>query len=119
MESYRELLVWQKSMSLVTQIYKNTRGFPKEELYGLVTQIRRYAISIPSNIAEGWGRSATQDYLRFLRISRGSMYELQTQLDVCGNIGYINSGDLEGLYPVCDEIGKMLNGLITKLKTRI
>lgn len=119
MESYRELIVWQKSMDLVTQIYKITKGFPKEELYGLVNQIRRCAISIPSNIAEGFGRSGTQDYLRFLHISRGSLFELQTQLEVCGNIDYISSGELGNLYPACDDVGKLLNGLIKKLKTRV
>jgi len=119
MESYRELLVWQKSMKLVTQIYEITKIFPKEELYGLVVQIRRCVISIPSNIAEGWGRGATQEYIRFLRISRGSLYELQTQLEVCGNINYIGSEELGALFPACDEVGKMLNGLIKKLNARV
>jgi len=105
-------------MDLVTQIYKVTRDFPKEELYGLVVQIRRCAISVPSNIAEGFGRWSTQEYIRFLQISRGSLYELQTQLEVCGNIGYISDGKLGTLFPICDEVGKMLNGLIKKLKVR-
>jgi len=80
MNSYRELQVWQKGMVLVTEVYLLTNKFPKEELYALTSQIKRCAVSIPSNIAEGFGRRHKQDYIRFLEISRSSLYELQTQL---------------------------------------
>jgi len=80
MNSYRDLLVWQKGMTLVTHVYSLTKMFPKEEQYALTSQIRRCAVSIPSNIAEGFGRHHKQDYIRFLEFSRASLYELQTQL---------------------------------------
>ena len=77
--TYRDLIVWQKSMALVTDVYRVTRVFPKNEQYGLTSQLRRCAVSIPSNIAEGYGRRASNDYLRFLSIANGSLFELQTQ----------------------------------------
>jgi four helix bundle protein len=86
MKTYRDLMVWQKAMQLVTDTYQITRNFPKEELYGLTSQIRRCSISIPSNMAEGYGRNSTEDYLRFLKISRGSLYELQTQIEIAYNL---------------------------------
>lgn len=79
-ESYRDLKVWQKSVNLVTEIYEITRSFSKEEIYTLASQLRRAAISVPSNIAEGWGRNSTKEYVHFLRIARGSLLELETQL---------------------------------------
>jgi four helix bundle protein len=81
MKSYRDLIVWQKSMSLVTEVYKLTRQLPDEERFGLISQIKRSSVSIPSNIAEGYGRNYRNDYIRFLQISRGSLYECQTQLE--------------------------------------
>ena len=90
LKSYRELIVWQKSMDLVKNIYRVTSVFPKEEMYGLTSQIRRAAVSIPSNIAEGYGRRTTKDFISFLYISRGSVYELQTQIEICGDLGMID-----------------------------
>ena len=84
--NYRDLIVWQKSMKLITDIYKISKLFPKEELFGLTSQIRRAAISIPSNIAEGYGRNSTGDYKRFLTISVGSLYEFQSQLEISYNL---------------------------------
>jgi len=81
-KSYRDLIVWQKSVDLVKNIYLCTQTFPKEEQYGLTNQMRRCAVSIPSNIAEGYGRNSTGDYKRFLHISLGSLYELQTQVEI-------------------------------------
>jgi len=78
-KSYRDLFVWQKAMELVTAVYTITKDFPKEELYGLTAQIRRSAVSVPSNIAEGYGRKSTLEYIRLLQIACGSLYELQTQ----------------------------------------
>lgn len=86
--SYRDLIAWQKSMDLVEQVYRETGGLPGDELYGLVSQLRRCAVSVPSNIAEGWGRHARHDYIRFLRMSQGSLYELATQTELCERLSY-------------------------------
>ncbi|MBP9793910.1 MAG: four helix bundle protein, partial [Flavobacterium sp.] len=89
MSNFRDLLVWQKSMIFVTKIYNTTKKFPKEEQFGITSQIRRSAISIPSNISEGLGRNSNKDYLRFLNIAIGSLFELQTQLEISKNIEYL------------------------------
>ena len=115
MRNYRDLVVWQKSMVLVTKVYSITRLFPKEELYGLVSQIRRSAVSIPSNIAEGYGRYSTNDYIRFLQIAIGSLYELQTQLEICLNLGYLLKDTFEKAYEQSREIERMLSSLIKKV----
>ena len=115
MESYRELTVWQKGMDLVVGAYKVTKLLPREELYSLGDQIRRAAASIPSNIAEGYGRNSAKDYIRFLTIARGSKHELETQLLLCVRIGYLQESDISSLMDLCDEIGKMINALIKKL----
>jgi four helix bundle protein len=81
MKSYRDLIVWQKAMSLVVDVYKITEYFPDAEKFGLTSQIKRCSVSIPSNIAEGYGRNYTKDYIRFLQIARGSLFECQTQLE--------------------------------------
>ena len=81
-KSYKELVVWQKSMALVTAVYQISSKFPQSELFGITNQMRRSAISIPSNIAEGFGRNSSQDYLRFLYIARGSLYEMETQIQI-------------------------------------
>ena len=78
MSNFRNLMIWQKSMSLITKIYKSTKNFPKEEIFALTSQIRRSSVSIPSNIAEGFGRDSNKEYLRFLNISIGSLFEMQT-----------------------------------------
>jgi len=80
LKSYKELIVWQKSMTLVKELYKLTESFPENEKFGLTSQMRRASISIPSNIAEGWGRLSRKNYIQFLRISRGSLFELETQI---------------------------------------
>ena len=95
MKTYRDLQVWQKSMTLVTEIYKISKGFPKDEAYGLTSQMRRCAISIPSNMAEGYGRNSTNEYLHFLRIATGSLYELQTQMEISMNLYYLNRDESE------------------------
>lgn len=113
--SYKELIVWKKGIELVTEIYKYTRQFPKEELYGLAAQMRRAAISIPSNIAEGQQRKNTKEFLQFLRISYGSAAELETQLIISINLyPGLNS---EGLADAIWEIQKMLYAIIRKLDT--
>ncbi len=113
MESFRELIVWQRSLKLVRSVYEVTRGFPKEEIFGLKMQIRRCATSVPSNIAEGYGRQHTSEYIRFLQIARGSLFELVTQLEIALSLAYIQ--DISNLENECDEIAKMLNSLIRKL----
>lgn len=109
--SYRDLVVWQKSMELTKQTYTITKDFPKEEVYGLTSQIRRCAVSIPSNIAEGRGRNSDKEFVRFLQISLGSLYELQTQLELALSFNYINN--IEYILELSLEIEKMLNKLIT------
>ena len=115
-KTYRDLLVWQKAMALVTEVYRLSKSFPTDEVYGLTAQIRRCAISIPSNIAEGYGRKATSDYIRFLRIGIGSLYELQTQIEISLNLGYLKQNAFDVLYESSREIERMLSSLIKKLE---
>ena len=111
-KSYRDLIVWQKSMGLVTDVYRQTKTFPRDEQYGLVPQLRRSAVSIPSNIAEGYGRGSTNDYVRFLQISRGSLYEMQTQLEIALNLEHIPKISFQDLDEKSREVERMLNSLI-------
>ncbi|GAB4440096.1 MAG: four helix bundle protein [Anaerolineae bacterium] len=115
MKSYQDLKVWQKAVETVTEIYRMTKGFPKEEMYGLVSQMRRSAVSVPSNIAEGWGRGNTKEYIRFLTIARGSLLELETQLIISEKLGYLRPEKHIVLMNQTGEIGRMLNGLIASL----
>jgi len=114
-KTYRDLIIWQKSMALVTQIYMVTKRFPNDETYTLISQMRRCAISIPSNIAEGYGRKSTNDYIRFLNIAMGSIYELQTQLEISFNLKYLREKDFEQLYELCRELERMLSSMTRKL----
>ena len=116
---FRDLLVWQKSMLLVKEIYVFTIDFPKHEVYGLTGQIRRSAISIPSNIAEGYGRESPKEFARFLRIARGSLSELQTQLYLSDNLDYIQADQFNKLLEASDEIGRMLRGLQNTLDSQL
>jgi four helix bundle protein len=118
MRTYKDLLVWQKSMSLITDIYSLTRDFPKEEKYGLVLQIRRCAISIPSNIAEGYGRKSTNDYIRFLQIATSSLYELQTQIEIAYNLQYLPKDKFTTIYELSKEIERMITSLCNKLNKK-
>ena len=115
-KTYRDLQVWQKAMSLVTSVYRCSQSFPKNEIYGLTSQLQRCAVSIPSNIAEGYGRNSTGDYVRFLQISMGSVFELQTQLEIATNLEYLSKEQFEELYEKSREIERMLSSLIVKLK---
>ena len=114
-KTYRDLIVWQKSMSLVTEIYKVTKSFPKDETYSLISQMRRCAISIPSNIAEGYGRKSTNDYIRFLNITMGSLYELQTQLEISLKLDYLDKVNFNNFYELSREIERMLGSMIKKI----
>ncbi len=113
--TFRDLIVWQKSVVLVTRIYEETRQFPNDERFGLTSQIRRSAVSIPSNIAEGYGRYATNDYVRFLRIASGSLCEVQTQLLISKNLTFLNDETHAELDEFTREIERMLTSLIRKL----
>lgn len=108
---YSDLLVWQKAMDLVTSIYKMTAAFPDEERFGLTSQIRRAAVSIPSNIAEGHGRKATGAYLNHLSIALGSVMELETQLHIALRLNFIDAAACTPLLSQTDEIGRMPGGL--------
>ncbi len=112
---YKDLLVWQKAMNLVSSVYKTTKLLPKEETYGLSDQIRRAAVSIPSNIAEGYGRQTPKSYAQFLTIARGSAYELETQLIICQKIHQLSSEVINALLTSITEITRMLTSLINKL----
>jgi four helix bundle protein len=116
MANFKELLVWQKSINFVTEIYKTTDAFPKDETFGLKSQIRRASVSIPSNIAEGNSRRSKPDYLQFLKISRGSCAEVETQLIISRNLNFLNETNYLRLNQDIIEISKMLNGLINSLK---
>ena len=118
LNSYQDLLVWQKSVELCVEIYKLVKLLPKEEMYGLSDQMRRAVVSIPSNIAEGYTRNSTKEYLNFLSIANGSRTELETQLIICNKIGYLTEKDIEPAMQECEEIGKMISTLILKLKNR-
>ena len=117
-KSYQDLTVWKKSMELVKLIYSLTNRLPKEERFGLSDQLRRAAVSIPSNIAEGAGRFNTKDYVHFLRIARGSKNEIETQLLICEQIGYLSRDDISASLQLCDEISRMLNAMLLKLTAR-
>ena len=114
-KSYRDLIVWQKSIKLVTEIYIATKSFPTDEQYTLTTQLRRCAISIPSNIAEGYGRNSTADYKRFLQIATGSLFELQTQIEISLNLNYISKNIFDGIFEKAKELDRMLLSLIKKI----
>ncbi len=113
--SYKDLIAWQKSIELTTVIYKLLNQFPKEEKYGLNSQISRSCTSIPANIAEGWGRDSDQNFINFLRIAKGSLYELETHLIVSKNINYITDESLKDLQTRIEEISKIINGLIKSI----
>lgn len=106
--SYRDLDVWQVSMDLAEATHRATRGFPKEELFGLTSQIRRAAGSIPANIAEGYGRESDADFARFLRIAQGSLKELETHLLLSGRLELLRAADQESLLALCERVGRML-----------
>lgn len=114
-ESYRDLIVWQKAMALVSQVYLLTCRFPKDEQFGLTFQLRRSVVSIPSNIAEGNGRGTTQDYIRFLQIARGSLFEAQTQIDIALQLGFATQEQSEPILSLASEVERMLNSIISKL----
>lgn len=116
MKTFRDLLIWQKAMTLVTNCYAISSDFPKEEQFGLTSQIRRCAISIPSNISEGFGRGTNNDYYRFLTISLSSLFEFQTQVEIAYNLNYITLENFNTLYEDSRELERMLTSFMNKIK---
>ena len=115
MKSITNLTVWQKSIDLVVEIYRLVKKLPKEEMYSLSDQMRRAAVSIPSNVAEGRNRSSEKDFVRFLYIAKGSTAEIETQLFICIKLGYLEESDTRTAFDLCAEIGKILNVMISRL----
>lgn len=115
MSYYKELIVWQKSYKLALDIYSISKSFPKEEMFGITSQIRRSVISIPSNIAEGNSRGSKKEYVQFLRIALGSATELETQILLCKDLGLIKVPDYNTIQLLLEEVIKMLSVLIKKL----
>ena len=117
MESYRELIMWQKAMDLVEEVYRLVKLLPREETYALSDQMRRAAISIPSNIAEGHGRNSEREFLRFLSIAQGSRAELDTQIEICIRLKYVDMEQVVTAQKLSNEVGKMLRKMMQNLRT--
>ena len=118
LKNYKELKVWEKAYKLCLDIYTVTKRFPKEEIYGLTSQIRRSAVSIPSNIAEGYGRKTTSEYVRFLYIAYGSVCELETQTMISGDLGYMKKEKLQELREELGDVERMLKAMIKSLENK-
>jgi four helix bundle protein len=112
---YRDLDVWNESMSLAADIYEMTRTFPREEMFGMTSQMRRASVSVAANIAEGYGRQQTRPFIQFLRLSQGSVKELETLVQLAQRVGLMASGSANQAMVRCERIGKMLVGLVRKL----
>ena len=113
--SYKDLIAWRKAFALGLNIYRATERLPDDERYGLKSQLRRGGVSVASNIAEGYGRGTKQDYVRFLRVARGALYEIETQLLFAGQLGYLEAGVVESLNADADECSRILGGLIASV----
>ena len=113
--NYTDLLAWQRAMDLVESLYKITKEFPREELFGLTSQLRRAAVSIPANIAEGQGRNSRGDFRRFLSMAHGSLREIETHIHIAARLGYINQGQKETILSQCGEVGRLVKGLSNSL----
>ena len=117
MDSYRELVAWQKSMALAEAVYRCARLLPKEEAYGMRSQLTRAAVSIPANIAEGQARHGTGEFLHFLGVARGSLAELETLLTLCSNLNLLPQESMGAALNLCDETGRLLTGLVKSLRS--
>lgn len=115
-QSYRDLSAWQRARELVAAVYELTAEFPQDERFGLTAQVRRSAISVPSNIAEGYGRGARADYIRFLRIARGSLFEVEAQITLASDLGFITNDECEQMQSMIDAVAKPMWGLIRTLE---
>jgi len=118
-QSYRDLIAWQKAMKLVNLVYDLTRKFPREELFGLTSQIRRAAVSVPSNIAEGQGRNSTKEFINHLSISYGSLMETETQILIAEMQKYITVDETASALSLSSEVGRLINGLSNSLFKKI
>jgi four helix bundle protein len=116
-QSYQELIAWQKAMHLVGEIYRSTQEFPREERYGLTDQLRRAAVSVPGNIAEGQARFSSKEFYRFLSHARGSLAEVETQLLIAKDLGYLDQPRSQSLLSATAELGRVLNGLIASIRS--
>lgn len=116
--NFHDLLVWQRSMGLARQIYALTAEFPKSELFGLSNQLRRAAVSVPSNIAEGHGRLTDKGFAAFLGQARGSLYEMQTQIELAGDLGFLSAENAQILMTEATDIARMLNGLLSAVRAK-
>jgi four helix bundle protein len=119
LQSFRDLEVWKVAMDLAAECYRVTKPFPKDELFGITSQIRRAAVSIPANIAEGQGRDHTKEFLNHLSIARGSLMELQTHLLLCQWVGLIQESDLQQVMPLCERVSMMLSRLRQALEKKV
>lgn len=117
--SFKDLKIWQKSIVLINQTYSLSNNFPSNEKFGLTSQINRASVSVASNIAEGWGRESKKSFIQFLRISRGSLFELDTLLIIAVNQNYLNDSDYDQLLMQINEIGKMINSLIFSIEKKL
>jgi len=117
--SYRELVAWQKARAFVAQIYQATRSFPRDELYGLTSQLRRAAVSVPSNIAEGQARYSRREFHHFLNNARGSLAEVETQIMLAADLNYLSLKESEALLARAAQLGRILNGLIASVRTAV
>lgn len=117
-KDYRELIAWQKAMDLVEMVYRMTDGFPRKEIYGLTSQMRRAVVSVPSNIAEGQGRSTTRDFLNFLPIATGSLKEVETQVLISQRLGYLNEPQTSKLLGLTTEVARVMSGLTNSLRRK-
>ena len=116
---YMDLEVWQEAMTLVEEVYEVIKTLPKDEQFGLSDQLRRCSVSVPSNIAEGSGRGTVKDYIHFLHTSKGSLYEVATQIELCIRLKYVRREYLTHIFIRIDTVSKKLNGLITHLKSKL
>ena len=117
-DNYRDLIAWQKAKALALNVYRCTRQFPKEETYGLSSQMRRAAVSVPSNIAEGKGRYSHKEFVQFLYHARGSLLELETQLSIAHDLDYVDRPTFDSMQSQTIELGRILNGLINRFQPK-
>jgi four helix bundle protein len=118
-DSFRDLVVWQKAMVLATEVYRATTTFPQSEIYGLTSQMRRASVAVPSDIAEGKGRLSKKEFVQMLSKARGSLQELDTQVEIAKNLGYLEPDVSRPLSTQCDEVGRLLNGPIRSIQVQI
>jgi four helix bundle protein len=116
--NYRDLVAWQQAMKLTSRIYKLSAHWPEREIFGLTAQVRRAAVSIPSNIAEGQGRNTTRDFMRYLSIAYGSLLEVETQVQIAADLGFTNADSLSKTLNLTSELGRVINGLLRSLRTK-